>query len=387
MNSDIRFIGKVDWRNSNKRFGIRQKDRLGHMYVIGKTGVGKSTFLVNMAISDIVYRNGFAFLDPHGDVITDLLSEVPDFRKEDVIYLNAAEESAKCAYNPIWRIKPGDQHLVASGLISVFKKVWRESWGPRMEHILRMTLLSLLELENASLLDISRLLTEPKFRVNAYSRIHSQHLLSFWLNEFEKYSPMMKAEVVSPILNKVSILSTSEPLRRILGSSGRDIRIGEIMNKKKILLLNLSKGELGEDVSNILGCLFLTAFQLAALNRSKVVAQKRIPYFVYVDEMQSFVTESFADILSEARKYGLGLVMAHQYIGQLTDELRKAIFGNVGTMIAFRVGAEDAKYLAPEFAPIFREDDLVRLGKYSFYIKLMIDGVTSKPFSATSIET
>lgn len=375
-------IGITDWRNVRKRFGIKDKDRLGHIYVIGKTGVGKSTLLQNMAISDIQRGNGLCIIDPHGDIAEDILHFIPEERIDNVIYFNPADLDHPIAFNVLKGVHPDYHHLVASGLISTFKKIWADSWGPRLEYILRFTLLTLLEYPDATLLDIQPLLTDKEFRHAVVMKIKNEDLQAFWLNEFDKYSPSLRMEAITPILNKTGVFITSTPLRNIVGQKTRSFRMQQVMDEGKILIVNLSKGKLGEDTSSILGSILITSIQLAALYRARQPEHLRKPFYLYVDEVHSFVSLSFADILAEARKYKLSLFMAHQYCEQLDERIRSAIFGNVGTLIAFRVGATDAEYLCKEFHPVIEESDLVHLPKYSMYIKLMIDGATSKPFSA-----
>jgi hypothetical protein len=378
-------IGVTNWRSQRQRFGIKDKDRLGHIYVIGKTGTGKSTLLENMVISDIERGNGFCVIDPHGDIAEDLLHYIPENRIQDVIYFNPADIEFPIGFNPIRNIHPTHYNLVASGIISTFKKIWAESWGPRMEYILRYALLTLLEARKCSLLDIQPLLTDQSFRNNLLSSSTSPYLLNFWHKEFDKYSPALRAEAISPILNKAGLFLSSSILRNIVGQKTRKLNIHDVMNEGKILICNLSKGELGEDVSSLLGSMLVTSIQLAAMHRAKVPEKDRNPFYLYVDEMHSFVSLSFADILAEARKYGLSIFLSHQYIEQIHEKIRAAIFGNVGTMVCFRIGAEDAEILEKEFEPIFNREDLVNLPRYSMYLKLMIDGATSRPFSAETL--
>ncbi len=382
---DITYIGVTNWRNEQQRFGIKDKDRLGHIYVIGKTGVGKSTLLLNMAISDIKNGKGLCIIDPHGDIAESILNYIPKERLKDVIYFNPKDLEYPIAFNPLKGVHPKYHHLVASGLISTFKKIWADSWGPRLEYILRFGLLSLLEYPDATLLDIQPLLTDVLFRNKVLSYVNNQDTLAFWKNEFEKYSPALKSEAITPILNKTGIFLTSIPLRNIVGQKTNTLRMQQVLDEGKILIANLSKGELGEDASSILGSILVTSIQLAALFRSTQAEHERIPFYLYVDEMHSFISLSFADILAEARKYKLSLFLTHQYIDQLHEKIRSAIFGNVGTIISFRIGATDAEHLAKEFYPVFDENDFINLPQYSMYLKLMIDGATSKPFSATSL--
>ncbi len=378
-------IGKTNFRNTNQIFGIKDADRLGHIYVIGKTGVGKSTLLLNMAISDIQKGKGLCIIDPHGDIAEAILDYVPKERLEDVIYFNPKDIEYPIAFNPLKGVHPNYHHLVASGLISTFKKIWADSWGPRLEYILRFALLTLLEYPDATLLDIQPLLTDMFFRNRVLSYVTNQHTLSFWKNEYDKYSPALRSEAITPILNKTGVFLTSIPLRNIVGQKTRGFRMNQVMDKRKILIANLSKGEIGEDASCLLGSILVTSIQLAALYRSIQKEHERTPFYLYVDEMHSFVSLSFVDVLAEARKYKLSLFLTHQYIDQLHEKIRAAIFGNVGTLVSFRVGAVDAEQLAKEFYPVFKQDDLISLPRYSMYLKLMIDGATSQPFSATTL--
>ncbi|MBC8156531.1 DUF87 domain-containing protein [Armatimonadetes bacterium] len=383
--NDITPIGITNWRNQRQPFGIKDKDRLGHIYVIGKTGVGKSTLLLNMAISDIQKGKGVCIIDPHGDIAESILDYIPLERLSDVIYFNPKDIEYPIAFNPLKAVHANYHHLVASGLISTFKKIWVDSWGPRLEYILRFALLTLLEYPSATLLDIQPLLTDMLFRNKVLSYVTNQHTLSFWKNEFDKYSPQLRSDAITPILNKTGVFLTSIPLRNTVGQTTNGFRMQNVLDEGKILIANLSKGELGEDASSILGSILVTSIQLAALFRSTQPEHERIPFYLYVDEMHSFISLSFADILSEARKYKLSLFLTHQYIEQLHEKIRSAIFGNVGTIISFRIGAEDAEHLAKEFHPVFDEDDFVNLPRYSIYLKLMIDGTTSRPFSADTL--
>lgn len=383
--SDITPIGITDWRNQRQSFGINDQDRLGHIYAIGKTGTGKSTLLQNMAISDIERGNGFCLIDPHGEIAEDILNYIPETRISDVIYFNATDLDHPIGFNPLYGVPSNEHHLVTSNLIGTFKKIWIDSWGPRLEHILRFAILTLLNYESATLLDIQPLLTNPLFRHNALYSVHDSAILNFWRNEYDKYPPAFRNEAIAPILNKLGLFTASLPLRNIVGQPKSSFSIQEVMDNKKILICNLSKGKIGEDASALLGSMILTAIQSASLFRASYQPQHRTPFYLYVDEIHSFLTLSFANMLAEVRKYGIALFLTHQYIEQLDERIRSAIFGNVGTLISFRVGAKDAEYLAREFYSIFREEDLINLPKYSMYLKLMIDGASSKPFSAITM--
>lgn len=375
----------TNWRDIRKKFGIKEKNRRGHMYLVGKTGTGKSTLLATMAISDISQGNGLAVIDPHGDLARTLLDHIPPGRRNDVIYFDPGDLAHPLGLNPLEKLHPDRHHLVVSGLISVFRKIWSEFWGPRLEHILRHALFTLLERPGSTLLDIPRLLTEPDFRQNALVHLTHVQVRAFWENEFDKYSAWLRSEAVAPILNKMGHFLTSLPLRNIVGQAQNSFRMRTVMDEGKILIVNLAKGKIGEDNCALLGSMLVNLTYLAAMSRAEVPEEKRKSFYLYVDEFHSFVTLSFADILSEARKYGLNLILAHQYVNQLHEKVRDAIFGNVGTMISFRIGAEDAECLAKEFAPAFDAMDFTNLPNYHLYLKLMIDGVTSEPFSATTL--
>jgi energy-coupling factor transporter ATP-binding protein EcfA2 len=381
---DITPIGITNFRNTNKRFGIKDKDRLQHMYVIGKSGTGKSTLLQNMAISDIERSNGLCIIDPHGDIATEILKYIPEGRKQDLIYFNATDLENPIAFNPLKAVHPKYHDLVASGLISTFRKIWIENWGPRLEYILRFSLLTLLWVPDATLLDIQPILTDAGYRRKALAYVKDEHILSFWENEYDKYTPRLRNEAIAPILNKTGLFLTSNALRRIVGQKTSSFRLQQVLDKGKILIVNLSKGQIGEDASSLIGAMLINSIQLAALYRAHQPEHIRRPFYLYIDECHSFVTLSFTTILAEARKYGLSLFLAHQYIEQLDERVRASIFGNVGTMISFRIGAKDAEHMAKEFHPVFTQEDLVNLPRYHMYLKLMIDGGTSQPFSAVS---
>jgi hypothetical protein len=383
--SDITYIGVTDFRNQHQKFGIKDQDRFGHIYAIGKTGTGKSTLLLAMAISDMQRGNGCCVIDPHGDVSLQLLQYVSETRINDVAYFNAGDNNFPIGFNPLYNVHVSNHNLVVSALVNTFKKIWFESWGPRLEHILRFCLHTLLYYPKATLLDIQPLLTDAYFRNGVLNYIPDLVIRNFWKKEFDSYPPALRSEAIAPILNKTGLFLASLPLRYIIGQEKSTFQLQEIMDKKKILICNLSKGMIGEDASSLLGSMILTAIQSAALQRASYKPEDRIPFYVYVDEMHSFVTLSFADILAESRKYKLGLFLTHQYIEQLSEKIRSAIFGNVGTLISFRIGAEDAQYVEKEFAPVFSPDDLVNLPRYAMYLKLMIDGATSRPFSAITI--
>lgn len=384
--NEVTYFGVTNFRNIKTKFGIKTDDRRKHMYIIGKTGMGKSTLLENMVIQDIQRGHGVAYVDPHGDTVEMLLNFIPKNRINDVVYFNPADIDFPIAFNILESIdEPHQKNLVASGLVAVFKKLWADSWGPRLEYLLRNAILALLDYPGATLLGVTRILVDKEFRKKVIDKIKDPVVKSFWVNEYSKYSNQFQVEAISPIQNKVGQFLSMSMIRNIVGQVKSTIDIRDIMDNKKILLLNMSKGRMGEDAAMMLGATMITKMQSAAMSRVDMPEEERSDFYLYVDELQNFATESFANILSEARKYRLNLIMAHQYIEQLPEVLRSAVFGNVGTLITFRVGAADAEFLGKEFMPVFNETDLVNLTKYDMYLKLMIDGVTSDPFSATGL--
>jgi len=355
------------------------------MYFLGKTGMGKSTVLENMIIADIIAGRGVAVVDPHGDLVEKVIDYIPSNRVNDTVYFNPSDQEYPIAFNVLESVDEQQKHLVASGLIGVFKKIWADSWGPRLEYVLRNAVLALMDYPGSTLLGIMRILTDKAYRKKVIDRIHDPVVRSFWVDEYSKYPDKFQAEAIAPIQNKVGQFLSSSMIRNTVGQVKSTIDMREIMDQKKILLLNLSKGRIGEDNSALLGAMMITKIQLAAMSRVDVPETEREDFYLYVDEFQNFATDSFANILSEARKYRLNLIIAHQYIEQLSESVCAAVFGNVGTLTIFRVGAADAEFLAKEFAPLFTEIDLVNLSKWNVYMKLMIDGVASEPFSAETL--
>lgn len=383
--SEITILGQTNFRGQAKVFGIYQEDRRGHIYTVGKTGVGKSTLLRNMLAQDIAGGKGVALVDPHGDLAAELLEAIPGNRINDVVYFDPADTDYPIGFNILEAPKPEYKYLVASGLVGTLKKIWADSWGPRLEYILRNTILALLDYPGTTMLGISRMLSDKEYRKHVVKKIQDPVVKSFWLNEFANYSERFANEAISPVQNKVGQFLSSAIIRNIVGQPKSTLDISEIMNQGKVLIMNLSKGKIGEDNSALLGAMMITRIQLAAMDRSSLPEQKRRDFYLYVDEFQNFATESFAGILSEARKYHLNLTLAHQYIAQMEEAVRDAVFGNVGTLVTYRVGAYDAEYLEKEFAPNFSQSDLVNLDRYHAYVRLMINGVTSKPFSMRNI--
>ncbi len=389
QNEEINEFGIVNFRNQQRRFGIKLDDRRRHLYLVGKTGMGKTTFLENMVIADILAGRGLGVVDPHGEFAEKLLDFVPEERIKDVVYFDPSDLEFPISFNPLEQVSTEFRHLVASGIMGVFKKIWVDLWSARMEYILNNTLLALLEYPNSNLLGIMRMLSDKDYRKKVVDNLQDPVVKGFWVNEFARYSQKFETEATAAIQNKVGQFVTNPLIRNILGQSRSAIDMRKIMDEKKILIVNLSKGKIGEDNSALLGAMIITKLQLAAMSRVDIPESARKDFYLYVDEFQNFATDSFANILSEARKYRLCLILAHQYIRQLVHDMntkvRDAIFGNVGTMVSFRVGAEDAEFLEKEFQPDFMANDFVNLPKYNFYIKLLIDGISSRPFSATNI--
>jgi len=380
--NEIAVFAETNFRNQRRRFGIKTDDRRRHTYIIGKTGMGKTNLLENLVYNDIMAGHGIGIVDPHGDFAERILDFVPSHRINDVVYMNPSDVDYPLAFNILETVDETHKHLIASGLMGVFKKIWPDVWSARMEYILNNTVLALLDYPGSTLLGINRMLADASFRKRVIAKIHDPVVKSFWVNEFAKYNERYASEAIAPIQNKVGQFLSASIIRNIVGQVKSTIDVREIMDSGKIFIMNLAKGRIGEDNSRLLGGMLITKIQLAAMERVDTLEAERRDFYLYVDEFQNFATESFSNILSEARKYRLNLVVAHQYIEQLDEKVAAAVFGNVGTIIAFRVGGADSLKLVQEFTPRFTEEDLVNLTKYTVYLKLMIDGVASDPFSA-----
>jgi len=387
--SEINFFAKTNFRNQERNFGIKKDDRRRHMYVIGKTGMGKSNMLENMAIQDIRAGYGMCYVDPHGEGAEKMLRAVPANRINDVVYFNPADKEFPIAFNILESVEEDKKHLVASIFHSRTPKIWPDVWSSRMEYILNNTILALLDYPGSTMLGVNRMMSDANYRKRVYPKIKDPVVKSFWLNEFDKWEDKFRKEAVAAIQNKVGQFLSSFVIRHIVGQPKSTIDMRDIMDNEKILIVNLSKGRIGEDAMRLLGGMIVTKIQLAAMGRVEIPEEERKDFYLYVDEFQNFATESFANILSEARKYRLALILAHQYVNQLIFDgnttVRDAIFGNVGTIVSFRVGAEDAEALEKEFDPVFLMNDIVNLAKYQMYLKLMIDGIAGDAFSATSL--
>lgn len=383
---DLSLIGTTNFRQGNIKFGMAREDRKRHLYVIGKSGSGKSFLLLLLTLSDIYHNKGFAVVDPHGDFAQDVIKYVPQHRIKDVVYFNPSDFENPISFNPMENADPNMRASITSEIIGVLKKMFAESWGPRLEHILRFTLLALLETPDANLLGITRMLTDKKYRNTVLSQVQDLTVKSFWVNEFAAWNDKFATEAVAPILNKVGAFTANPLIRNVIGQPKSSFDIRELMDEGKILICDLSRGRLGEDNAATLGALLITKIQLAAMSRANIPLAERRPFYLYVDEFQNFATESFAVILSEARKYGLYLTVANQYVAQMEPTVRDAVFGNVGSMMTFRVGADDASALARYFEPVFEAGDLTNLSLQNIYVTMSIGGETSLPFSAKTLK-
>ncbi len=386
---NITYFAETDFRGKRTKFGIKDEDRSRHIYVIGKTGMGKSTLLENMAVQDILRGNGLALMDPHGATAEKILGYVPPERLKDVIYFAPFDLEHPISFNVMEDVGKDQRHLVVNGLMSAFKKIWgTESWSDRMAYILTNILLALLEYPDSTLLGVNRMIADKEYRKKVIDNVKDPSVKSYWTEEFAKYTERFAAEAVPAIQNKIGQFTNNPLIRNIIGQPKSSFNFRDLMDKKKVLIVNLSKGQVGEDNANLLGAMLITKIYLAAMSRANVSPVERgklPPFYLYVDEFQSFANESFANILSEARKYKLSLTMAHQYVEQMSEEVRAAVFGNVGTTISFRVGPLDAEIFERIFNPTFTQEDMVNLGFAQIYLSLMINGVGSMPFSAVTL--
>lgn len=389
INRDLTYLGKTTYRDKNTLFGIKRRDRRQHVYVLGKSGTGKSVLLSNMIVQNIQNGDGVAVVDPHGELVEGILQSIPSNRLKDVVYFNPADVDFHIGFNVLELVDAKYKHLVASGLMGIFTKIWANAWSARMEYILNNTILALLDTPGTTLLGVPRMLVDKDYRQQIINNLKDPVIKAFWVHEYEAWQEKFRNEAIAPIQNKVGQFLSTSVIRNIVGQSKSTINIFDMMNEGKIFLVNVSKGRIGEDNSKLIGGMIITKLQLAAMERVRIPEDERKDFYLYVDEFQNFVTDSFASILSEARKYRLNLTVAHQYTAQLvtkeSSNVRDAIFGNVGTMIVFRVGADDADFLEKEFAPEFTPEDLVNLPNFKIYLKLMIDGITSRPFSAKTL--
>lgn len=384
--NEITLFAETNFRNARRRFGIKTDDRRRHVYIVGKTGMGKTTLIENMVLSDILAGHGVCYIDPHGDTAEKILDYIPSHRVNDVVYFNPSDMEFPVGFNILETVSEDKKHLVASGLMGVFKKIWPDVWSARMEYILLNCVLALLDYPGATLLGINRLLVDKEYRTRVISKIRDPIVKTFWVAEFSSWSEKYATEAIAPVQNKVGQFLSASIIRNIVAQVKSTIDLRRVIDDGKILIVNLSKGKIGEDNMRLLGGMLITKLQMAAMERVDIVQEvDRRDFYLFVDEFQNFATESFASILSEARKYRLNLIVAHQYIKQLDEQVCWAVFGNVGTIITFRVGADDAAFMENEFMPTYIPEDLVNLSKYQVYLKLMVDGAATPPFSANTL--
>ncbi len=378
INPDITYFGETTYRDQRKRFGIKQPDRLMHTYILGKTGTGKSTLLETMIMQDINNGRGCCLLDPHGDLVEKVVKSMPEWRKKDLIYFNIPDPTLNLKYNPFRRVSIEKRSLVASGILDVFSKLWDSAWGVKLEHILRHAILTLLDQPKATVADIVEILLNKDFRKEAMKYVKSESVKKFWKREFPEYQ---KYDLL-PVMNKIGGMLVHPVIKRVLIENTEEVSLRKAMDEKKIVLVNLSKGHIGADVSHILGALFITSIASASFSRVDTPEESRIPFMVYMDEFHNFTTLSLVNMFSELRKFKVGMTLAHQYMAQLDDDIKSAVLGNAGTIISFRLGTEDAMQMSKEMYPEFDVEDFINLPNYKLYLKLMIDGRPSRPFSA-----
>ncbi|MDR2540215.1 MAG: type IV secretion system DNA-binding domain-containing protein [Candidatus Peribacteria bacterium] len=383
--SKLTVLGNTDYRGDKVRFGIKEEDKFRHMYIVGKTGTGKSTFISNMIISDMQAGNGLCVLDPHGELVDTIIESIPSHRINDVILFDVSDSEYPIGFNLLQADNEDEKNRIASGVVSTFQKLFDNSRGPRLEYILRNVVLSIIDYPNATLMHILRVLTDKEFREEVISHVNDPVLLKFWNNEFNKRQDKQREEAVGPITNKVGQFLSSKLVRNIFGQPRTRLSIRKAMDEGKIILVNLSKGKIGEDNANMIGSLLVTKIQIDAMARAEIAAHLRRPFYLYIDEFQNFATRSFASILSEARKYKLSLIVANQYTSQLTEEIKDAIFGNVGTIVSFTLGYDDASVMTSQFKELIGVNDMISLPKYTAYTRLMIDGISSDPFSMKTL--
>ncbi|MFC1616533.1 type IV secretory system conjugative DNA transfer family protein [Patescibacteria group bacterium] len=381
----LSLFGITNFHNNFNTFGIKREDRRRHLYCVGKSGSGKSKLLELLIKEDIEQGKGVGVLDPHGDLVDNVLDYVPEHRIKDVIYFDPSDTEFPIAFNPLETVDDAYKMQVTIGFIQIFKKLFGSNWTDRLEHVLRYTVLALLDSPNTTVLSILKMLTDKNYRQTIVSRIQDNVVKSFWVSEFAGWSEKFDAEAITPLLNKVGQFVSTNMIRNIIGQPVNQFDIRDVMDNKKILLMKVSKGLLGEENSSLLGAMIITKLYQAAMSRANMKEEQREDFYLYVDEFQNFATDMFAEILSEARKYKLNLTIAHQYLGQLSDKVRTTVFGNVGSMINFRVGADDAKFLAEEYTPIFKERDIINLGVRDFYCKMSVNGEIREPFSGRTI--
>lgn len=384
------FIGRTNYVTALEEkkfvFGIKRSDRRRHMYIIGKSGVGKSKLLELLLRQDIAYGHGLCLLDPHGDVIEELLNFIPKDRIEDVVVIDPSDAEWPVSFNPLSNVDPDFKHQLTQGLIEVMQKQFGANWTPRLEHVFRFTTLALLDYPHATMRGMISLLTDRNYRQDVVKHIEDDMVRRFWAIEFADWSEKFDTDAIIPLVNKLGQFLSNPLLRNIFGQKTNKIDLEKLMNEKKIVLINLSKGKLGEENSSFFGSMFITKIKQAGMARAKIPEKDRTDFYLYVDEFQNVVTDTFENLMAEARKYGLSLTIAHQYLGQLLPKVQAAVLGNIGTIIVFRVGGEDAKLLESDMSPVFKIKDMINLGKQQFFVKLLIDGESYDPFSAETLK-
>ncbi|MFH1838537.1 MAG: type IV secretion system DNA-binding domain-containing protein [Candidatus Kuenenbacteria bacterium] len=383
------FFGRTNYQAilEEKRFifGIKRKDRKRHMYVIGKSGVGKSKFLELLIRQDIAYGHGVGIIDPHGDLIETILNFIPKERINDVVLIDPSDLNCPVSFNPLQNVNPELKHQISQGLIEILEKQFGANWTPRLEHVFRFTCLALLDYPHATMQGMISMLTDRNYRQKVTDYIEDEMIKKFWAVEFADWSEKFDAEAIIPLVNKLSQFLSNPLLRNIFGQEKNKINLEEIINSQKILLINLAKGKLGEENSSFFGSMFITKLYQAGMARASIKEEERKDFYLYVDEFQNLVTTTFENIFAESRKYGLCIIVAHQYIGQLLPQVLATVMGNVGTIVIFRIGGPDAQSLVTELAPVFRIEDMINLGTREFFIKMSIDGETFDPFSAETL--
>ena len=382
MNDTPITIGERDGWGGPQPFGISAVDERQHIYIIGKTGSGKTTLLRNLILQHIMRGHGVGLIDPHGDLAEELLNHIPPARADHLVYFNPGDIEFPIGLNLLANVASDDRHLVASGIVSAFKGIWRDSWGPRLEYILYNAVAALLECENTTLLGVNRMLTDDKFRARVIRQIEDPFIRGFWAEEYAGYDERFRREAIAPIQNKLGQFLLNPVVRNILGQVKAKVSIPFVMDHERLFIANLSKSRLGHDKANLLGSLLTTQFQLGAMARADRPEDERRDFHLFIDEFQNFSTDAFASILAEARKYRLCLVLSHQYIDQLSLPIRQAVFGNVGTLIAFRVGNTDAEVMEKEFGNAFAASTLADLDRYEVVVKLLENGTNLEPFRA-----
>lgn len=383
---EVCFFARTNFHNQYLKFGIKRADRRRHLYVVGKSGVGKSKLLELLVISDILNGEGVGVMDPHGDLIENVMKYVPEHRIKDVVLFNPADMDFPIGFNPIESVEPEYRQHVAMGFIEIFKKLFGDNWTFRLEHVMRYTVLALFDYPNSTVFGILKMLTDKNYRQKVVAHISDTVVKNFWVNEFAAWSEKFDNEAIVPILNKIGQFVSTSLVRNIVGQPKNLMDIDDIINNQKILLMNVSKGNLSEEISGLIGSMIITSLYRSAMKRAAMPEEKRKDFYFYVDEFQNFATHTFGEILSEARKYRLNLCVSHQHLGQLDAYTKSTVFGNIGSIIAFRVGAEDAFNLEKEFTPVFKANDMINLGVREFYVKMTIDGKLRDPFSGFTLD-